>query len=387
MNKQFLFILAGLLTNIFSNSAESNEKSLHPVYYLIPQFRISPYSVLVEKLGEEKSEWMFWHDAYDQKLVSKIIDFNEINSLFEHLLGQEPEPSSLHLQLLLHPKSINKIDTKYFSEFWRRQTIRSAIKGKSEPKYIEIISNLLSDRIRIFSEKRQETIKTKSEFTRHAYCLLLTIISYTSLVDSAQCRAASDNGGSPNYITDFTVSDPRRFWYPYDSAYRYAHQILWCAVLEAGSLSASDSRWMYTYKEALDSGLSAIYSTYFEEVYVAAHNASRAAVNDFAEQGKTSDQRERVSFLFAQKVALLYMLVNFEDIFKKAYAAIIANMPNKPNINIFSSSRAWHEFQENHSLTWILDRRKGKYVETYIRLWISELNIIASTIEKMPDES
>ena len=271
------------------------------------------------------------------ELIPHITEFDNLPWILEHPNISDSEKDALVVRGL----ELNQvIADKWLHLAWQEET-KSALIWKSssccllrifgsgaieskntEPAYLEKISKLLAPRLeKIIKEKEAECLAAggdgKVALTRHAYSLLFSMTGYWG-----DAYDAAKSGAGP---AAWTMS-------AYDAARSAA---LHAAFDATRSVARSVARPAACYN-AWNASKSAAYD--------AARGAFKYALNTGANQ----KQAAQLAYRLAEKVVLLYFLVNFEWIFHEFYNAGYKKLTSLPANNIFESRESWEAFKEEH---------------------------------------
>ena len=343
----------------------SNQKStLGPhVFDLLTLFDWFPFVVSVEDEGNK------WLTELSSSMMTRVKRFNDLPWLLKH--------TSLWSQdLLFRAFELNVLPSEYLALLWMdetkrliferslyqqnaRQFIKRVFFGAREPSYLERISQLLRQRVRLKSFEKEHALQTSQDWRRHGYCVLLTMLGY-SLAAAWTASEAARKATNSKSRRAAEAADQK-------SALGGSKKVVWNVL--------SAFIWDYRIQPARDAAwdTSLCISTEAEnsDVWGALSEASW----DARRNGASSKELGCLAYRVAEKASLLYFLSNFSILFDTLYQAALHEMVNRlPGFQIFKSKNSWLEFKDKY----FGKIRPGS--KHYFGSWLDELDWIASNI-------
>ena len=307
--------------------------------------------------------WILNHpkisDSQKDALVVRAIELNQvIASEWLHLAWQEETKSAA----MTKSSSCNLL--RIFVCGAMCGAMCGAIERKNnEPAYLEKISQLLAPRLaKIAMEKEAECLAAggdaKVVLTRHAYSLLFSMGGYWEVAWYA--------------AWDSTLDDAL------GSAWDSAFDAAWYDALRAARDAARNAASDVARSAAIDAAWSAAFDPASEVARSAALRVAWGAVIDALNTSATEWQAAaRLAHRVAEKVVLLYFLVNFERIFHEIYNAGYEKLTSLPANNIFESRESWEAFKEEHFGSLREDALH------FVQPWRRQLDGVAKSIAKL----
>ena len=247
---------------------------------------------------------------------------------------------------------------------FQEDSIDAGIKNRS-PVYINIISKILDEKVRNFSEKKLGTLQTEQDVIEHFYCLIFLMGSYNSASKSLADDAAWEFGKN------------EAEWASQNSELKTAVEAARNAGEDISTLIARTTTWNT------------------EKLFLSkdAKRSVAQAFNDKKDRIKISSlvspkQIGQAIYFIAEKASLLELLKNFDAIIEKSYCECLERIKrNKHKLTLDKTIRDWKKFKEKYfyfeeDASWYsLYSKIKKGSKLFLIPWLNELDRIAIKIE------
>ena len=334
---RFFFMFAFFLF-VLPHCAKSE---IHPIYHLMPQFEINLYSVKVKKDENTQPEWMWWHEALEQNLVSKIVDFGDPNWILTNEAVAPEQKELFQHRLLFLPETLNKVEAAILFRFWEKETINAVLEENREPRYLAAITNALALKVQNFVLENEAQFTSRSSLPRLFYAM---IVYYQTAFLAA--KESSDNA-TWNALSDAEKS--------------YGLGVFVDFLDVSGRFGELYMDWHQAYSHSF-SGI----TSYF--------GISDSWDTEACTKGGTFPEGNTIAYRIAEKVSLLYFLKNFDDIMKRCFNTSLNYYQNELSPEMFDSAISWKIIKSDFYIL-------GQESRIFIEPWMTELDKLISKFE------